>query len=190
MKPVLVVGGTSFGRLVRLLVEESGRTFAGFVDDFNTGDGIIGTRSDFGVRITCSDFDLALGVGYKDLAARWRVYEEAVAQGFRFPALVHPRAVVSAHARVADGCLVMAGSAVDAFASLAPACVLWPGAVVSHDSTIGANTFISPNATICGFVNIGQSSFLGAGCVVTDHTALPAGAFVKAAERIGKRTGQ
>lgn len=189
MKPLLVIGGASFGRLVSVLVEECGRTFAGYVDDFNTGGGIVGTRADLGTGIAPTGFDLVLGVGYKDLAARWRVYEEAVAKGFHFPTLVHPRAVVSRHARVAEGCLVMAGASVDAFASLEQACVLWPGAIVSHDSRIGRNTFLSPNATVCGFVNLGHSSFLGAGSVVVDHATLPEGTFAKACSRIGTRNG-
>lgn len=189
MKPVVVIGGSSFGRLVRVLVEECGRTFAGFVDDFNIREDIVGTRAALGAGIAAADFELVLGVGYNDLPARWRVYEEAVARGFYFPPLVHPRAVVSGHARVADGCLVMAGAAVDAFADLGPACVLWPGSVVSHDSTIGRNTFISPNATICGFVDLGHSSFLGAGSVVVDHATLPERTFAKACSRIGTRNG-
>ncbi|WP_407352669.1 acetyltransferase [Luteimonas sp. R10] len=185
MKPALVIGGSSFGRLIRSLLVDAGYDFRGYIDDFNTGDEIIGTRDDLGRRFHPGDFCLVLAIGYRDLPARLRVFHQAIEAGFSFPPVVHPRAIVSREARIGAGCLLMAGANVDSFARLGPACVLWPGAIVSHDSTIGENTFISPNATVCGFVQAGHSSFIGAGSVIVDGTKLPEKSFVKAGTRSG-----
>lgn len=187
MKPVLVIGASSFGKLLRNLLEDTGREFAGYVDDFNEGDGIIGRRSDLGARFTANDFDLVLAVGYRHLAARLQIFEEASALGFHFPALAHPRAYVSDKATVGAGSMVMAGANVDAFAQVDSLCVLWPGSIVSHDSVVGRNCFLSPGATLCGFVTLGDSTFMGAGSVVVDGADVPPGAFIKAASRLDRK---
>lgn len=189
LKPALVIGSSSFGRLIRSLLVDAGYDFRGYIDDFSTGDEIVGTRDDLGRRFHSDEFCLVLAIGYKDLSARQRVFHQAIDAGFSFPPVIHPRAVVSREARIGAGCLLMAGSNVDSFARLGPACVLWPGAIVSHDSTIEENTFISPNATVCGFVQVGHSSFIGAGSVIVDGTTLPGKSFVKAGTRSsGNRT--
>lgn len=187
MKPLLVIGGSSFGRLIRVLAKEAGHPFLGYIDDFNRGADIVGTRADLGTTFKADEVCLALAVGYKHFAARRDIYRHATSIGFSFPPLVHPRAFVSDEAAIGQGCLLMAGCNVDAFATLGAACVLWPGAIVSHDSVIEDNTFVSPNATICGFAQVGHSSFIGAGSVIVDGTRLPEHAFVKAATRIGGR---
>lgn len=188
MKPIIVIGSSSFGRLVRLLVEEVGRSFGGFVDDISKGDQVLGTLAQLGEQLLPSDYDVAMGIGYRNLDARWDVFLRGVDAGFSFPPLVHPRAVVSPQASIGEGCILMAGCNVDAFTNIDAGCVLWPGSVVSHDSHIGHNSFISPNATICGFVSVGSSSFIGAGSVLVDGANLPDRSFVRAASRSGGRS--
>ena len=183
MKPLLVIGASSFGQLVRALVFDCGRDCAGFVDDLNTGAGILGTCADLSGRFQPSDFDLVMAIGYSHLFARLKIYTQLRSVGYSFPGLVHPRAIVSPHSRIGHGCIVMAGANIDAFTHVEPLCVLWPGAVVSHDSRIGANTFVSPNATLCGFVDVGESTFIGAGSVVVNGSHLPPQSFVKAGTR-------
>ncbi|WP_143703894.1 MULTISPECIES: hypothetical protein [Luteimonas] len=187
MKPLLVIGASSFGRLIRLLARDAGYDCLGFLDDFNEGEAIVGTRHALGTRFKPENVCLALAIGYRHLDARIQLYRDATSLGFSFPPLVHPRAIVSAEATIGDGSFLMAGCNVDAFAKLGAACVLWPGAIVSHDTTVGENTFVSPNATICGFAHVGHSSFIGAGSVIVDGASLDAHAFVKAGTRIGRR---
>lgn len=183
MKALLVIGASSYGRLIRVIAEESGRSVAGFIDDTHEGPEILGTREALGSRLTPEDYDLAMAIGYSHLPARLALYYECLQKGFHFPPLVHPRAQVSTHARVGPGCVIMASANVDAFSEIEPLCVLWPAAVVSHDCVIRSNTFLSPNSTICGFVEVGHSTFVGAGSVVVNNCRVPDGTFVKAAMR-------
>lgn len=185
-KPVVVIGASSFGRLVRVLVSDAGRVFAGYLDDFSSGEDIIGSLDRLREPGFANEVDLALAIGYRHLEARREIFHRALGQGFQLPALVHPRAYVSKEATLGPGCLVMAGANVDAFADVGGACVLWPGSIVSHDARVGENTFVSPNATICGFTRVGHSSFLGAGCTLVNNLDLPPSSFVKAAQRISQ----
>lgn len=183
MKPLLVIGASSFGRLVKVLAEEAGREVLGHVDDSNAGDGIVGRTDELGSRISTQDADLAMAIGYRHMDARMAMFRRLLALGFEFPPLVHPRARVSPHASIGAGSLVMANADVDAFTDIRDLCVLWPRATISHDNTIGEGTFVSPAATLCGFVSVGALSFIGANCTIVDGSTLPPRSFIKAGSR-------
>lgn len=181
MKPLLIIGASSFGRLIATLAEECGRPVAGFIDDTIDGPSILGNTHDLGTELQPLHYELALAIGYKHLQARLGQFIRLKEAGFHFPTLIHPTARISKHANLEEGSLVMGGADVDAFSEVGSVCVLWPRAVVSHDNRIGRNTFISPAATLCGFVTVGQSSFIGANSTIVDGSTLRENSFVKAA---------
>lgn len=183
MKPLLIIGASSFGQLLQVLAEEVNGQVAGFIDDFNGGGKIVGRTNELGTRLMPADFDLVMAIGYKHLDARMKMFRDLLAEGFCFPTLVHPTARVSPRASVGMGCLIMANADIDSFTRIGDACVVWPQATISHDNSIGDNTFISPAATLCGFVTVGESSFIGASSTIVDGSVVPPGSFVKAASR-------
>jgi acetyltransferase-like isoleucine patch superfamily enzyme len=182
-RPVLVYGGGCFSEVVRELVTDCGRQFAGFVNDWMQGPEIVGGLATLLDGAGEPRFDLAMAIGYRHLGARFDLYERLKAAGYRFPALVHPLAHVARTARVADGAFVMARAVVDTGASVRELAVLWPAVTINHDSEVGANTFVSPGAIVCGVSRVGSGCFVGAGAVVTDHVDVADGTFVKAASR-------
>lgn len=183
MKPLLIIGGSSFGQLMAVLAVDCGRVVAGFVDDIQTGPEIVGRTGDLGHALAPADYELVLAIGYKHLEPRMALFRQLGAAGFSFPPLVHPTARISSQATVGAGCLIMARADVDAFTRIGDACVLWPNATISHDNSIGDNTFISPSATLCGFVSVDSGVFIGANCTVVDGSKIESGAFIKASTR-------
>lgn len=177
---LLVYGSTAFGAILRDLVGLCGHQFSGFIDDVFSGPSVLGDYAAARSKCPPGEFGVVMAIGYRDLAARWRVFERVVADGYTVPALVHPEAYVRNIESIGNGSVVMARAIVDLSARIGECCVLWPGANVSHDSVIGSNSFLSPNCTICGFSSIGSNSFIGAGAVVADHCKVPAGSFVNA----------
>jgi acetyltransferase-like isoleucine patch superfamily enzyme len=165
------------------LVGRCGHEFAGYIDDLGPSSAeVLGTFEQVRPRYAAAAYGIVIGVGYRDLPARWRVFERVASAGYAMPALVHPEAYLHSADCVGAGSVVMARAIVDARAAVGRACVLWPGANVSHDSTVGDNSFLSPNSTVCGFVTVGRDCFLGAGAVVADHRTVPAGTTIKAGE--------
>lgn len=189
-KKILVYGATDFGRVVRELVHDCSRQFAGFVDDWNVGPDIVGTLEHVLKTHHPDDYEFVMAIGYNHLQARHLKFSELQARGFAFPSLVHPQAYVSPTAQVHAGALLMARSIADVRVVIGELCVLWPGAAVNHDSTVVANTFISPNAAICGHAHIGRHTFVGAGAVVVDHARVPDSSFIKAGSLFVKDKGQ
>ena len=180
---LLVYGSGVFGGVARILLEECGHQFAGFVDDITAGPDVVGTFDAVRETHPATAHGCVNAVGYRDLAARQRVTDRVLAAGYAMPSLVHPRASVGATSHVASGSMVMAGAIVDAKVEIGPGVVIWPGAVVSHDSVVEKNTFLSPNSTICGCCRIGPDCFVGAAAVVVDHAVVPGGTRIKAGER-------
>lgn len=177
---VLIYGSREFGQVVRALVDDTGHSFRGFVDDVHTGDDVIGNWNECVARCSPKDTGIVIAVGYSDLNARWNVYQRISLAGFSVPQLIHPESWVAPTASVGDGSILMARSVVDCHVELQDLSVLWPGVVVNHDTIIGSNSFLSPNSTVCGHCQVGQDTFIGAGAVVVDHVQVPARSFVKA----------
>ena len=180
MDKFLVYGSLDFGRVLRDFIDQCGHEFAGFVDDFNEGEEVVGTLEQAVQSHPPSEFCMAIGVGYNDLKARWAVTQKASRSGYRLPALIHPRAYVRSAEKVGAGTVIMAGALIDSNTSIEENVVIWPGVVVNHDNRVGANTFLSPNCTLCGFVTIGRSCFVGAGATIVDHVTVPDESFIKA----------
>jgi sugar O-acyltransferase (sialic acid O-acetyltransferase NeuD family) len=180
---LLIYGSKEFAQTVAELADDCGHEVAGFIDDFSTGPGILGTLTEVQRSHPPADFGIALAVGYAQLDARWDAWQRLLAAGYAAPALVHPHAYVAKSARIGAGAMLMAGALIDVRAQVGDIAVVWPGACVSHDSFIGNNCFISPNATVCGYVELGANSFVGAGAAIVDHCKVPSGTRIKMLSR-------
>lgn len=178
---ILIYGSRTFGRVIRVLVQECGHEFAGFIDDMNTGPDVVGPFDAAMVAHPPSTCEVVNAIGYRDLAARETVTARIRDAGYQMPHLVHPHAYVGHDSTVGEGTYVMAGALVDCYVTLGAQAVVWPGAAISHDCVIGRNTFLSPNCTICGCCRVGDGCFVGAGAVVVDHVHVPDGTRIKAA---------
>lgn len=177
---LLIYGSQELGRVIKSLTIDCGYEFEGFIDDFSTGEEIVGTYQNILKKYSAEHFGIVIAIGYNNLVARWQVYQKVLADGFFVPKLIHPRSYISNQSWLGIGTIVMAGVVVDLEVKIEDLCVLWPGVIVNHDSIIGANTFLSPNATICGSVSVGHSCFVGAGAIIVDHRKVPDKTFIKA----------
>ncbi len=128
---------------------------------------------------------LANGIGsIGDARVRAKVYDLYVGLGFRFPPLVHPAAIVSGHATLAQGAQVMAGAVVQANTLVGENVIVNTAAVVEHDGRIGRHVHVAPRAVICGDVTVGDFAHVGAGATVLqgleigEYAMIAAGAVV------------
>lgn len=180
MKQILIYGSKVFGQVIKDLVLQCGHNFVGFIDDYSTGEEIVGTFDHVKENFSKDNYEIIIAVGYLNLQARWSVYQKVISEGYRVATLIHPKAYVRNFDKVGNGCIIMAGTIVDINAEIKDLVVIWPGVVINHDSNIDSNTFLSPNSTICGCVKIGKNCFVGAGSVIVDHTNVPDDSFIKA----------
>lgn len=186
MKPLILLGGGGHGRVVRALMEEIGATIAGVADPALSGDwnGIPVLSED---ALPAPDaVDLALGVGQLPRREiRRNLFERFSAEGYHFPALVHPAAWIARDVNLDEGTQIMAGAVIQPGTRIGFGTIVNTAASVDHDCTIGAHVHIAPGATLCGDITVGDGAFIGAGAVVLQGQSIAAGHVVHAAARVG-----
>ncbi|BAC93126.1 putative acetyltransferase [Vibrio vulnificus YJ016] len=113
-------------------------------------------------------------------AIRLNKHKQLLEVGARMPSLVHPRAVISGYATIAEGCVVMANAVVNPFAVLGQTCIVNTGAVVEHDCLLADGVHLSPNSAIAGSTQLGECAWLGIGAVTRQLVSVGAGATIGA----------
>ena len=150
--------------------------------------GLIGTEEELqnecmGYRIIGTDSDLPelakryehalITVGQIESArVRQRIYDQALALGFKFPTIISGTAHVARGALVGDGTIVMHGAIVNANAKVGNNCIINTKALIEHDATVADHCHISTGAIINGAASVGSGSFVGSGSVIKQGITL------------------
>jgi len=85
------------------------------------------------------------------------------------PIIAHPSAVISRHAKIDQGSLLVAGSVINIDAEIGKFVIVNTGASIDHDCNIGDFVHISPGARLAGGVSIGVRTWIGIGAVVKEN---------------------
>lgn len=121
--------------------------------------------------------------GFPLMGKRRHVIDEYEQKGAEFTSLISPKAIITPHSEIGNGCAIMTGAIINR-AKLGAHVIVNSGAIVEHDCIIGDNTFIGPGAVIGGFTEIGQNCFIGLGARVgngikiADNVSIAMGAIV------------
>ncbi len=117
---------------------------------------------------------------------RGRLIDEAARLGFAFDSVVHPTVVMSPWVRVAEGCILCAGSILTAQIDVGPHTIVNLACTVGHDSRLGRLVTISPGVHVSGHVTIEDRAFVGSGAVVIENVRIGAGAVIGAGSVVTK----
>jgi sugar O-acyltransferase (sialic acid O-acetyltransferase NeuD family) len=82
------------------------------------------------------------------------------------PSIVHPQAVISRYAKIADGCVVCAGVVVNADSRIGFGSILNTACTIDHDCSISEAVHVSPGVHLAGGVKIGACTWIGIGAAV------------------------
>lgn len=103
---------------------------------------------------------------------RLKIFEALENLGAPLVSLVHPSAVISPHADIANGTVILANTVVQFGVRLGKCCVVNTSASVDHDCIVGAGVHIAPGVRLTGGVTVGDLSLLGAGCIVLPNVSI------------------
>ena len=202
---IVVYGGGGHGKAVIELARACGYHVAALVDDrLPAGtlvlDAPVRGRADCLAALRAEGLALAANAvgGIGNPALRAKVFERLAAEGFSFPALVHPRAFVEPSAQIEPGAQVLALAYIGSAARIGFGSVINAGAIVSNDCALGRITNLSPGAALAGGVQIGDLSqvgmnatvnvnlSVGVNCIIGNAAAVkadvPAGTRIRAGE--------
>lgn len=130
-----------------------------------------------GVPVICNDGELKKyppesvtlvnGLGaVKDTSLRREVFNRLKMLGYAFSQVIHPSAVISADARLAEGVQVMAGAVIQPGTKIAENTIVNTRTSVDHDCQIGSHVHLAPGVTACGNVEIRDSVHVGSGATI------------------------
>jgi sugar O-acyltransferase (sialic acid O-acetyltransferase NeuD family) len=158
---VLIQGGGGHGKVVLDCLHDMGVEVVGVVDTKNEGN-LLGVQR---YRAVDSGFAAEAGmiIAIGDNQVRKQV---AAASGRAFQNAIHPTALVSKHATVGRGCMILHHSVIQAGATLGDHVIVNTGAQVDHDCVVAGFVHLAPRTTLCGNVSIGEGTLIGAGAVV------------------------
>jgi sugar O-acyltransferase (sialic acid O-acetyltransferase NeuD family) len=115
---------------------------------------------------------VAMGIG--DNAARRRIFARVLELGLQPVSAVHPSAVISRHATVGRGTVVMANATINVAAEIGENAIVNTAASIDHHCVIGAHAHIAPGAILAGNVQVGEETLVGAGAVVIPGVSIGA----------------
>lgn len=158
---------------------------AGMISVFDQNPARVGRQVN-GHTVLAFELAAVLGSGVHicigDNLARARLATQVAEAGGALYAVIDPRAIVSAQARIGSGSFVAPGAIVAAGATTGRCCIINHGAIVDHECTLDDFVHIAPGATLAGGVSVGRQALIGAGAnilpriSVAPHATVGAGA--------------
>jgi len=175
-KKIAIIGAGELGLQIANLVEQDNNyEVCSFYDDFITIGTKInkykvdGTIDDIYSSFMSKKFNcLLLGIGYKHLDIRQKLYEKFSEQ-IPFATIIHPTCFIDPTAKIGNGSVLYPGCIVDKNAIIENNVLLNLGVVISHNSYIASHSFISPRVVIAGFSSIGECCNIGINTTIIDN---------------------
>jgi sugar O-acyltransferase (sialic acid O-acetyltransferase NeuD family) len=114
--------------------------------------------------------DAAVAIG--DPRLRLELLDQLARIGYRLPVIRHPSAVVSPHATIESGCVLLANSVVNPGSRLGRGCIVNTAASIDHDCELADGVHVAPGAHLAGGVRVGNSTWIGIGTSVREYLTI------------------
>jgi sugar O-acyltransferase (sialic acid O-acetyltransferase NeuD family) len=182
-KGIILIGGGGHAKVVFDSCRASDMVVRGFCDD-NSHSALSGSIEHLGPISDAAKHDEPVVIGIGDVNIRRRVLETLSGSSRTAMPIIHPSAVVSASAELAEGVLIGPGAIVNADARIGAHAIINSGAIIEHDCRIGENTHIAPGTVLGGGVSLGIDTLVGMGArvlpcrTIGDACVIGAGAVV------------
>jgi acetyltransferase EpsM len=182
---VLIWGAAGHARVVADIIQLSTEyELAGFLDDTRSAPSrfldLPVYRDILALPATLNSAVTNVIIAVGDCAARMRLAELAIANGFRLISAFHPRAVIAGDSSIGAGTVIAAGAVVNPGCVLGENVIVNTGATIDHDCRLGDGVHVSPGVHIGGGARVGSGTWLGIGSVVKDKVAIGAGVIIGA----------
>ena len=175
MKPLILLGAGGHAKvLLSLLTACHFPIYGVCAPEFETstnekwrGIPVLGSGNDLSLWHP-DEFYLVNGIGKRGQeTTREEVFESCKQQGYYFPPLIHPSAIIDPEVKLAQGVQIMAGVVIQTDTTIGCNVIINTAASIDHDCIIEDHAHIAPHATLCGGVHIGRAALIGSGAAIT-----------------------
>lgn len=169
-KPLIILGNGGHASVLTEILLEQEYKILGFTtptcEHNHFGLNHLGTDEVI-YKYNSSEVDLVLGLGMlKPTSVREKIFLHFKEKGYSFNSVIHPSAVISPSAQLAEGVQIMAGAIIQTCTTIADNTIVNTGAIIDHDGQIGAHVHIAPGTKISGAVQVGDSTHIGTGTTI------------------------
>lgn len=189
---IYILGAGGFGREVADTVCELRHfNLVGFIDDslsigsLVNGHAVCGATN-FLEEMSCKP-NVILAIGNPRL--RHKIYQRLHNRCI-FPNIVHPKALISSHAKLSDAVIIQANCVVAANATIGTGVVINANSGVGHDTVVNDFCSIMSFCDIAGNSYLGEYCFMGTGTKVIPKTTVYSGSYACAGSIIVKNVSQ
>ncbi len=122
---------------------------------------------------------IAIGVANdRDIFVRQRIRKSLDVTIERFPAIIHPSAVVSKRSQIGAGSALFSGTFLSNNCAIGMHALVLQGAVISHDTNIADWATVCAGVAMGGGVQVGDGAFVGLGARVYPNVKIGRGSRV------------
>lgn len=122
-------------------------------------------------KLSKKEYKFIIGVGYKNLRMRKKVFEMVKEKGFDLINYISPYAIVYGDI-VGEGNIILPNVTIEPFSKINNNNIIWSNSTICHDSLIGNHNFISANSVIGGFSKVKDNNFIGFSSTIKDNIVI------------------
>lgn len=169
---VVIIGASGHGKVVADIIQRSGDSVLGFLDDNKelpdeiSGIPVLGSVKTY-LNYPQAKFVVAIG----NAEIRETISKEVNINSWY--TAIHPNAVISElDTHIDEGTVVMANAVINPGAYIGKHCIINTGAIVEHDNTIEDYVHVSVGAKLAGNVHVGRKTWVGIGATVKNNVSV------------------
>lgn len=131
----------------------------------NTFFKIAGSISEYTKYLDIADFFVAIGAN----EVRAQIIQDMQKKEYNLITLIHPHAIISSSADIAQGTVVMPGAIVNVSSKIGNGVILNTGCTIDHDNVIEDYVHVSPGVHLSGNVHVGKNTWIGTGSSIINN---------------------
>jgi sugar O-acyltransferase (sialic acid O-acetyltransferase NeuD family) len=192
MNDIIVIGGGGHAKSCIDIIEKNNNfKIAGIIEKPNfknesvLGYEVLGDDSDLEKLIKFYKYAF-IGIGQiSDHLPRLKMYKKLTSIGYNLPKIISKDCLISKHAKVGEGSIVMNGSLINVNAEIGENCIINSKSLIEHDAKINNNCHISTGCIINGNVTVEPNTFIGSNTVVRESLTIGKNSVISFGSKVG-----
>jgi len=178
MKTLAIIGSGDLGQQIAYYaISDNHYDKVIFFDDFTdkksvNGFLLAGNSDSIEKEFLLKSFDeLIIGIGYKHLEIRKKMYERFDGK-IPFGKIIHSSSWLDKSSKIGVGGVIYPRCSIDANVVIENNTIINIGCTVAHDTRIGNHCFLSPRVALAGFIDVEEQCILGINSTIIDSVKI------------------